>query len=161
MTETKTLNGLITIKRKHIPSFGDAFFSWFFYGLFRMAFYRFLFPWSFFGIVLNYILLFSAISITFRAFISPRTIYSIETEVGSEEPSITHETPHDSTKKSPHKQQETEIRENPKEDENNNTAQQKNVELGPQTAKVLYCSSCGVENSSQARYCAACGSKLQ
>ncbi|MHA1110914.1 MAG: zinc-ribbon domain-containing protein [Promethearchaeota archaeon] len=162
MTETKILNGLIKVKQYHGPSMGDVFLSWFFYGLFRMAFYRFLLPWSFFGIALNYILLFSAISLTFRAAFSPRRyIYSVQTETEPEEPSETHSIPHDSPKTPSQKQQEPEIKEHPREDEVNNTPQHKSVESEPQTHNVMYCSSCGVENSSQARYCAACGSKLQ
>jgi hypothetical protein len=162
MNETKTLNGTIKVKRYHGPSLGDVFLSWFFYGLFRMAFYRFLFPWSFFGIALNYILLFSAISLTFRALFSPRRyIYSVQTKLEPEEPSEIHETPHESPKTSPHEYQETEIKEHPKKDDINNTPQHKSVESEPETLNVIYCSSCGVENSSQARYCAACGSKLQ
>jgi len=161
MTETHTLNRMIQIKRKYGPNFGDVFFSWFFYGLFRMAFYRFLFPWSFFGIALNYILLLSAISVTFRAFISPRTVYSIETEVGPEEPSIIHETPHDSPRTSPQEKPETEIKEKPKKEEIKTTLQQKRVESESQTPNVMYCSYCGVENSSQARYCATCGNRIQ
>jgi len=161
MTETKTLNGKIQVKRNYGPGFGDVFFSWFFYGLFRMVFYRFLFPWSFFAIAINYILLFSAISISFRAFFSPRTIYSIETEVEPEAPSNTHEIPYDSPKASPFEHQKTKIKEQPKEEEIKPAPRQKSVGSEPQTPKVMYCSFCGVENSSQARYCAMCGSKLQ
>jgi len=162
MTETKTINELIKVKRHNGPSIGDVFFAWVFYGLFRMAFYRFLFPWSFFGIALNYILLFSAISLTFRAAIPHRrNIYSVQTEIEPEEPSETHEIPHEPPKTSLQKRQETEIKEDLKENKANNILQHKSVESESQTPNVMYCSSCGVENSSQARYCAACGSKLQ
>ncbi len=162
MNETKTLNGLIKVKKYYGPSIGDALFSWFFYGLFRMAFYRLLFLWSYFGIALNYILLFSAISLTLGAVFSPRRyIYSVYTEIAPEEPSKTHDTPHESLKTSLQKQQEPEIKEHPKEGEMDNIPQQESVDPEPQIPNVMYCSSCGVENSSQARYCAACGSKLK
>ena len=168
MTETKNINGLIKVKREYGPSFGDVLFSWFFYGLFRMTFYRFLLPWSFFGIVLNYILLFTAISLTIRAMFSPRYIYSIETEVEPQKSSETHTPAHEDPTSSPKEQDKSKPNEQP---EHGNTATEPTVDSTPLNSKtpdspstsnqVKYCSSCGVENQPHARYCYACGEKFE
>lgn len=165
MTETKTLTGLIKVKR-HGPTIGDVFFAWFFYGIFRMAFYRFLFPWSFFGIALNYMLLFSAISLSFRALFSPkRYIYSVKTEVEPEESSTTQETPHESPIATPYEPTHTEKKDTIDEKTPMSLPPKTKVEPKVQpttgTRQALYCSACGVENLPKSNFCAACGERLR
>jgi hypothetical protein len=190
MTETKTLNGSLKIKRNYGLSFGDVLFSWLFYGMFRMAFYRFLFPWSFFGLALNYVLLFFAISVTFRALFSPRYRYSFQTEVGTEEPSSSHGHPpestfssdkpqmdqmHNSTSEPAPKPLQSEFSHPPpvNKPEPNIAKQPEPDEINPPPLRLMgpnslskedqvqYCSYCGVEVPSYARFCSSCGERLR
>ena len=161
MTETKTLNGLLKVKRNYGPSFANVLFSWFFYGMFRMAFYRFLIlPWSVFGIALNFILLFSAISITLKAMFTPRYHYTFQTEVEDEESSTIHEHPHETTFSSEASKKEMK----PESNEINTPpikTKEPKPESNPEVDKQLYCSYCGVEVPEYARFCSSCGERLR
>jgi hypothetical protein len=161
MTEKHTLNRTVKTKR-YSPNFGEVFFIWLFYGIFRMAFYRYLWPWSFFGIVLNYILLFSAISLTFRAIFSPRYIYSVDEK--TEMPSTTHKIPSESMNTSSDNYINTE-KGGTKQETPTDTPPKTKIELKESTPnptrKIIYCSFCGVENVAEANFCHACGEKLR
>ncbi len=166
MTETKTLNGLLKVKRNYGPSLFSVMASWLFYGMFRMMSYRLFFPFgmSFFGLALNYILLFSAISVTFRAFFTPRYSYTFQTEVENEEPSSTHEHPHESTFTGENSSTEmkTKTPSKPEFDEFNplKTVETKK-ESKLEDERLNFCSYCGTEVPEIARFCSSCGERLR
>jgi hypothetical protein len=115
MSETNTYYGKLKIKRNIRPSFGDVFFAWVFFGVFRYWTFRFVLPWGIWGAFLHYFLLFSAISLTIRALFTPRYRYEFhrESEPKSDPIDSVSEPPKPEVTSSPKDTTDTEIKPEP------------------------------------------------
>ena len=184
MSETNTYKGTLKVKKNYRPSFGDVFFAWVFFGLFRYWTYRFVFTWGIWGSFMYYFLLFSAISVTVRALFIPIYRYEFQREVEPESDPISRDlestkteesssteiktpTPHKATpekviEKTVEESVEKPIMESKPEPEKPKPVDVKEkVEVKkPIPEGIQYCSYCGVDNPDYGRYCRSCGERL-